>query len=117
MAIMHVSMSDSVNAVENRYARFTPDIAADPNASAEAAAAAAAREILMRQYPGQKERIDAAFAEAMKTIPDNPARAAGIDLGEKVAGAIFAERQSDATNMPDTYRPLTTPGVWVPTTL
>jgi len=52
----------------------------------------------------------------MQTIPDNPARAAGIDLGEKVAGAIFAERQSDATNMPDTYRPLTTPGVWVPTT-
>ena len=34
----------------------------------------------------------------------------------KVAGAIYAERQSDATNMPDTYRPLTTPGVWVPTT-
>ncbi|MBW8858059.1 MAG: vanadium-dependent haloperoxidase, partial [Bradyrhizobium sp.] len=88
----------------------------DPNASAEAAAAAAAREILMRQYPGQKERIDAAFAETMKAIPDNPARVAGIDLGEKVAGAIYAERQSDATNMPDTYRPLTTPGVWVPTT-
>src|SRR3979490_2604841 len=115
MAIMHVSMSDSVNAVENRYARFTPGIAADPNASAEAAAAAAAREILMRQYPGQKARIDAAFAETMQTVPDNPARVAGIALGEKVAGAVFAERQNDATNAPDTYRPLTTPGVWVPT--
>src|SRR5947208_16282711 len=115
MAILHVSMSDSVNAVENRYTGFTPGIAADPNASAEAAAAAAAREILMRQYPGQKARIDAAFAETMKTIPDNPARAAGIDLGEKVAGASFAERQSDATNMPDTYRPLTTPSLGVRT--
>jgi len=52
----------------------------------------------------------------MQTIPDNPARAAGIDLGEKAAGAIFAERQSDATNMPDTYAPAHTPGVWVPTT-
>jgi len=57
MAILHVSMSDSVNAVENRYTGFTPGIAADPNASAEAAAAAAAREILMRQYPGQKARM------------------------------------------------------------
>src|SRR6185369_13559269 len=116
MALLNVSMSDAVNSVENRYSRYIPELPTDPNASAEAAAAAAAREILMRQYPGQKERIDAAFAEAMKSIPDNPARVAGIDLGEKVAGAIYAERQSDATNMPDTYRPLTTPGVWVPTT-
>jgi hypothetical protein len=70
----------------------------------------------MRQYPGQKERIEAAFSETMKTIPDNPARAAGIDLGVKVADAVFTERQSDATNTPDTYRPHATPGVWVPTT-
>src|SRR4051812_12992655 len=52
LAMMHVSMSDSVNAAQDRYARFTPEIATDLNASAEAAAAAAAREILMRQYPG-----------------------------------------------------------------
>jgi hypothetical protein len=116
MALVNVSMSDAVNSVQNRYSRYMPELPNDPNASAEAAAAAAAREILMRQYPGQKARIDSAFAETMKTIPDNPARAAGIDLGEKVAGAIFAERQSDATSVPDTYRPLTTPGVWVPTT-
>ncbi len=116
MAILHVSMSDSVNAVENRYTGFTPGIAADPNASAEAAAAAAAREILMRQYPGQKARIDAAFATTLERVPDSPARAAGIALGEKVAASVFADRQNDDTNVPDTYRPLTRPGVWVPTT-
>src|SRR2546427_1036132 len=116
LAMLHVSMADSVNAVENRYARFTPDIAADQNASAEAAAAAAAREILMRQYPGQKARIDSAFAEMLERVPDSPARGAGIALGEKVAAAVFADRQNDATNVPDTYRPLTRPGVWVPTT-
>lgn len=116
LAMVHVSMSDSVNAVEDRYARFTPDIAADPNASAEAAAAAAAREILMRQYPGQKARIDTAFAAMLERVPGSPARAAGIALGEKVAAAVFTDRQNDDTNVPDTYRPLTRPGVWVPTT-
>jgi len=117
MALVNVSMSDAVNSVQNRYSRYMPtELPTDPNASAEAAAAAAAREILMRQYPGQKAQIDAAFAETMRAIPDNPARVAGIALGEKVAAAVFTERQSDATNVPDTYRPFTTPGVWVPTT-
>ena len=116
MALVNVSMSDAVNSVQNRYTRYTTELPIDANASAEAAAAGAAREILMRQYPGQKARIDAAFADTMKDIPDNPARAAGIALGEKVAAAVFAERQSDATNVPDTYRPIATPGVWVPTT-
>ena len=34
LAMMHVSMSDAVNAAQDRYARFTPEIATDPNASA-----------------------------------------------------------------------------------
>src|SRR3954449_9092919 len=101
LAMMHVSMSDAVNAAQNRYARFTPEIPTDPNASAEAAAAAAAREILMRQYPGQKAHIDSAFAETMQTIPDDAARLTGVALGEKAAAVVFAERQSDATNAPD----------------
>jgi hypothetical protein len=116
LAMMHVSMSDAVNAIQDRYTRFTPDIPTDRNASAEAAAAAAAREILMRQYPGQKARIDAAFAAMLEIVPDGPARVAGIALGEKVAATVFADRQNDATNVADTYRPLTRPGVWVPTT-
>jgi hypothetical protein len=115
MALVNVSMSDAVNSVQNRFSRYTTELPVDPNASAEAAAAAAAREILLRQYPGQKDKIEAAFQATLETVPDNPARAAGIALGEKVAAAVFAERQSDATNLPDTYRPITQPGVWVPT--
>src|SRR3954452_13565458 len=71
MALVNVSMSDAVNSVQNRYSRYmATQLPIDPNASAEAAAAAAAREILMRQYPGQKAQIDAVFAETMQAIPD-----------------------------------------------
>lgn len=116
MAIVHVSMADAVNAIQNRYGRFTPELSTAPNASPEAAAAAAARDILMRQYPGQKARIEEAYAASLEKVPDGPARVAGIALGEKVAAAVFSERQNDQTNLPDTYRPITTPGAWVPTT-
>src|SRR5207244_13233716 len=81
LALVNVSMSDAVNSVQNRYSRYmTTELPTDPNASAEAAAAAAAREILMPQYPGQKARMDAAFAETMKTIPYRRARETGIPL-------------------------------------
>jgi hypothetical protein len=116
MAIMHVSMADAVNSIQDRYTRFTSELPSNPNASPEAAAAAAARDILMRQYPGQKAKIEEAYAASLEKVPDGPARAAGIALGEKVAAAVFSERQNDQTNLPDTYRPITTPGVWVPTT-
>jgi len=116
MAIMHVSMADAVNSIQNRYTRFTSELPTNPNASPEAAAAAAARDILMRQYPGQKAKIEEAYAASLEKVPDGPERAAGIALGEKVAAVVFSERQNDQTNLPDTYRPMTTPGVWVPTT-
>src|SRR5438445_8565265 len=84
LAILHVSMSDSVNAVENRYARFTPGIVADPNASAEAAAAGAAREILMRQYPGQEARSDTECAGPRGNMPTRAPRATGVAQSEKI---------------------------------
>src|SRR5215207_7952366 len=67
MALVNVSMSDAVNSVQKQYSRYMgTEVPIEPTASAEAAAAAAAREILMRQYPGQKAQIDAAFAETMQ---------------------------------------------------
>jgi len=116
MAMMHVSMSDAVNTVHGRYARFTATGPRAPSASAEAAASAAAHEMLMRLYPAQKAKIDEAYALSLKSVPEDAARTSGIAVGEQVAAAVFAERANDATNAPDTYRPVTSPGVWIPTT-
>src|SRR5262249_57245879 len=48
-------------------------------------------------------------------LPDGAAKNDGITLGERVAALVQADRSTDATNAPDTYRPITTPGVWIPT--
>jgi hypothetical protein len=117
LAMMHVAMSDAVNSVQNKYALYeTAGAMRNPDASAEAAAAAAARFILVQQVPAQKAIIEQAFEATIKGVPDSAARTAGIALGEKCAAAVLADRASDRTDVPDTYRPVTTPGVWIPTT-
>ena len=116
LAMMHVSMSDAINAVQGRYTRYIATVPDEPGASAEAAASAAARQMLVQLYPNQKSIIEEAYAASVKVIPEGSAKAQGVALGEQVAAAIQADRATDGTNVPDVYRPLTTPGVWVPTT-
>jgi hypothetical protein len=115
MAMMHVAMSDSINSVQERYTRFTATVPMTSGASAEAAAAAAAHDMLLRLFPAQKAKIDEAYAASLKSVPESAARTSGIALGEQVAAQVFADRANDATSAPDTYRPVTTPGVWIPT--
>src|SRR4249919_850601 len=116
MAMMNVAMSDAVNTVQNRYTRFIADGPRAPKASAEAAAAGAAREMLLRLYPDQKAKIYQAYAASIAAVPEGTARNEGVLVGEQAAAAVFAERANDASNAPDTYRPVATPGVWIPTT-
>ena len=117
LAMVHVAMSDAINTVQNRHTRLVATVPMAPGASAEAAAAAAARQILITQYPAQQALVEAAMASTLKAIADGPAKTQGVELGGQVAGAVIADRASDGTSAPDDYRPATSPGVWVPTTL
>ena len=116
MAMVHVAMSDAVNSVQGRYARYVATAPLARDASAEAAASSAARQILLQLYPNQKAMIDEAYAASTRAIPDGAAKSAGTALGEQVAALVQADRAADGTNAPDTYRPVATPGVWIPTT-
>lgn len=116
LAIVHVSMADAINTVQNRYTRYAYRGPLQPSASAEVAAASAARTALTALLPAQKARIDDAFAATTRAIADGPAKAAGEAIGREAAEAVLADRANDNTTVPDTYRPLTAPGVWVPTT-
>src|SRR5262249_49158264 len=112
LAMVHVAMADAIDAVQGRYTRYIATVPGVPSASAEVAAAAAARHILMQLYPNQKAQIEEAYAASLKTVPDGPAKSAGVALGEQVAAAVEADRADDGTSVPDTYRPFTSPGVW-----
>jgi hypothetical protein len=116
LAMVHVAMADAINSVQGRYTCYVSTVPAVPDASAEAAATAAARHILIQLYPNQKAMVDEAYAAALKAIPESAAKSQGVSLGEQVAIAVLNDRSADGTNAPDTYRPITSPGVWVPTT-
>lgn len=116
LAIVHVAMADAVNAVQNRYTRYAHKGALQPSASADAAASSAARSALLAMFPAQRDKIEAAHAAAIASVPNGPAKEAGTKVGEEAAAAVLADRATDDSSVPDTYRPITAPGVWVPTT-
>jgi hypothetical protein len=115
MAIVQVSVFEAVNAVTGRYPPQRAKLAPAPGASVEAAVAAATRTALSKLMPAQQAAIDADYQALLASVPDGPAKAAGIALGEQAATAIVALCADDGMVAPDVYRPDTTAGVYVPT--
>ena len=100
LAMVHVAMSDAINTVQNRYNRVVAMLPAAPNASAEAAAATAARQILTQIYPEQIAKIEETYAASLKAIAGGTAKTEGIKLGMEVAAAVQTVRTNNGTNVP-----------------
>jgi hypothetical protein len=115
MAIMHLAMFDTVNAIERRFRPYLVQADAPVTASEDAAAAAAAAAVLESLHPEAAADIKATLAMSLAAIPNGDARTAGVKLGEAVAAKILAARANDGSNAPDQYRPRTSAGVYVPT--
>ncbi|HSM15343.1 MAG TPA: vanadium-dependent haloperoxidase [Thermoanaerobaculia bacterium] len=117
MAMVHGAIFDAVDAVERRYAPYAFDGTAPEGASAEAAAVAAARAVLTGLFPERRPEIEDAAAGALGRIAAGAGRAPGVALGEAVGARYLALRADDGCGAPERYRPRTTPGVYVPTTV
>ena len=117
MAIVHLAMFEAVNSLEPRYAPYRKLLPAEPGSSGEAAAAAAAHHALLRLLPEQKKDLDSALQASLANIAEGPSKATGMRLGQLAAEAILAERSTDGASAPNTYRPHTSAGRYVPTTL
>ena len=114
MAIVQTAVHDAVREVDQRA---TSGNAAAPARSAalDAAVAAANRAVLTRAMPSQQASIQSVYQAALAGIADGPGRDAGVAAGERAAAAVFAARADDGAAAPESYRPHTTAGVYVPT--
>ena len=117
MAIVHASMFDAINSIEGNYTPYKFKIAASVGSSPEAAGVAAAHAALVKLCPDQRSSLDAAYSASLAQIPDGTGKTAGIAVGEDVAAKVLAWRASDGAEAANMYRPVTTPGTYVSTTL
>ena len=117
LSILHVAMFEAVNAIERRYAPYKLTLSADRSTSKEAAAAAAAYDVLVAIYPDQKPGLDAAMTASLSGIAETESKSNGIELGKKAAAGVIAFRTNDGGAAQESYRPYAKPGVYVPTTM
>ena len=98
-AIMHAAIYDAVNAIDRTHRPYLVRLSGVPrDASQEAAAAAAAHQVLVALYPGFKTTLDAELQQSLAQIPDGNDKVEGIRIGQTVADRILAVRSNDGSN-------------------
>jgi membrane-associated phospholipid phosphatase len=97
-AIMHAAIYDAVNAIDGTHKPYLVRLSASHFASQEAAAAAAAHEVLVKLYPSfQATLLDTQFQQALAQLPKG-GQADGVNIGNTVADRILALRANDGSN-------------------
>ncbi len=113
-AMMHAAMFDAANSIDGSYMPYLTDVPGSQNASIEAAAAQAARDVLAALYPTRVAVFDAQLAISLQGIEENRVQQ-GIRVGQIVAERMLSARANDGWNVtPPPYTLPTTPGNWQP---
>jgi hypothetical protein len=116
MAFVQAAVYDAVVGVEGRYAPYRFHAHAPHGTSAQAAAVAAAHQILVTYVPSAQAALDTAYTASLAQLPDGKAKTRGIAFGIRAADHLIRLRAHDGRNDPSilfTQQPA--PGVWRPT--
>ena len=91
LPMLHIAMFDAINSIEDMYTPYLGQVKASHGASAEVAAATAARDILAAIYtaPADVQRFDNLLSEQLKGIPRGLARQ-GQAVGHAAAAAVLS---------------------------
>ena len=114
LAMVHAAIFDAVNSIDGSYKPYLTDVPGSKNASIEAAAAKAARDVLASLYPTRTVVFDAEFAASIAGLEEYRVQQ-GIRVGEIVAARIIEARSNDGwtADRPVYVLPMD-PGNWQP---
>jgi hypothetical protein len=111
---MHAAQHDAVNGARPRYETYASTLQ-NPGADPEAAAAAAAHQVLVASFPPNRGALDERLTESLSAVPNGDAEEAGVALGRAVGDIVLQARADDGYNTADPFTPAPRPGVWEPT--
>src|SRR5205085_901058 len=115
MTITQLAVFEAVNAIVGRYEPYLGTVVAPAGARPDAAAVAAAYQVLKAYFPAAAN-LDAAYAASLAAIPDSPGKIGGIATGVAAAAQLVALRVNDGSAPPQFFLPTSIdPGVWQPT--
>ena len=115
LAILHAAMYDAINGIERSGDTYFVQSAVAASASKEAAASAAAHQVLVTLFPTAVAQFDARYAAMNASIPDGPRKRDGMTWGESVAAQILLWRASDGWDAVIALPGGSGPGVWIAT--
>jgi hypothetical protein len=114
-AMAHIAIHDAIQAFQQRFESYNPPIIG-ASGSPIAAAAKAARDVLVNRFPAQAGSIETTYQNYLSAnglLPTN----AGVAVGAQAATNIITRRANDASfpPNPETGTGGTAPGEWRPT--
>lgn len=113
--MVHGAMYDAVAAVEGGLEPFATGVTAPPGASADAAVAQAARDVLVVRVPAQAATVQSAYDAYMAAIPAGLPKEGGKAVGAAAAAGMLALRTGDHFDDVVPYvQPPVGPGVFEP---
>jgi hypothetical protein len=103
LSMMHLAIHDALNAIAPRYATYL-ELESAPDADAIAAAARAAHDVAVGQYPNAGAELAQELDTWLSSSADGPAKDAGQALGRAAAEAIAKARDGDAWDAEGEYQ-------------
>ena len=103
MAIVHIAIFDTINAILGGYQSYTGIDSAPHPVSTVAAVAQAAHDTLVSLFPSQKAAFDQDLAEDLLRVNSDKQKSNGIAFGKQIAAAILASRVSDGSEKPEVH--------------
>jgi hypothetical protein len=115
VGFVEAAVYDAVVGIDRRYEPYRFDAHPARPASTQAAAVAAAHQVLVTYFPFAQSSLDAAYANSLAQIPDSKAKTNGINFGVLAANNLIALRANDGRDAPILFTQPAAPGVWRPT--
>jgi hypothetical protein len=115
LAILHVSIYDAVNGISRTHDPYFVRSDVPASVSREAAASAAAHDVLVTLFAANAASFDALNDAILAGVANSPQKSRGIAWGEAVARQILVWRANDGFDATVAPPSGSGPGYWVPT--